>query len=1427
MLEFAWSNLPNNLIQIGLTVSAAALVLFVLRRVLKKRYPARAICFVWALLAIRLLVPVQFTLPDPPVQITPPERTLYVTYRWNADAADAMPSGTPQAEQVQAERPRGEWMTESEFENRAINVNGPWMNAIHVDNVLVMVWLIGILYNALRQWRDYRRYLRQLNRPSADAQRDTLRRVFAEQKQSLGVRRDIPLVVTPAADCPMLAGFLKPTLYLPDEALSEQEAMFIFRHELTHYKRGDLWLKLLLTAAKTVHWFNPLVYLMARFAQEDIELACDDAVVRGMDSVQRRAYGETILRSAAAQVKKRALVSCFTGDKETLMRRFEGLFDKRAKKRGVALVVAAAVLVGTLGCAVSVGESKNELTEELRLQLAQEWLQRPEYETTNATVKLDGDDTYILYDHYNKVVWEGEIVQSLPLRTGAKLSFEKDGDGWQVSGSELIAESGVASLDEFRILYENDLGFPDFLGRIAQSDWDPSMMDISTPDKAAVNLLYLRGNISVREGIQEDICDVSVTFADGSEVTITMANQFDEGWLPQDWHEYDGGNNRTAADLAQQYARGVLHKSGQFIYPILSAQKRQDFITQQGMGENGGINWEYGTSSPSYRDFALVPTSGGEYIVVFQMYAGGVDDYREACLVETGSADGRSVILDVRQVERGSNMTNSELFRLYYDSGLAWPVVPEGADRFNDQPLDTLTTPDYAAAVAFSYIGGISAFAPISENGNEAVVRLHFADGSPSVDVRMERTDGYWMPVGIATQFDDGFAATAESGGETVALPAGQDIAGAVNAAETAGGIPQLQNDDVITLRFGAQPAGDVTLTERDINIDSGTPRYDARLDVETTLPHSADGVYTYTVEPSMGQYLSSQYPDMFYRAVTADYTDESGTARTATFVFCTTNGDAQPDYTITSTTYRNDTYGYTLTLPECFVGQGYATESADSIVFGLANALPGYSDNPTDGGTVMCLSVGSTVVLEENNGANWEENFPMPCKKLAELDGLTYYLEFASDVQYDPQDEAIAAAYTEMYQAAQAITPDALSFEGQTDRQWERLQEKRLSDLGWHYGTQILFESGSSGSVSVAPDIGDGSCTVVWSNPDGMQETRYAERVWFDDVQAAPTRAESLGSSDTMTTAAQFSVFYRNDLGLPFYDAEQVARLQSGYLYPEQTDSGLDLSTPEAGAAFTILRNATGQLEASEEIPDADEGTWWANFRFDDGTLLKLEMQPVQLDSSQGAVWLPIGWRILDASGEIIDGAGRQYSPYDAQVYATATDYYGYRDTDDLLWYLDMGWADGAYAEGILSELDRRWKLDPAAVEEAVAQAGTQAQTLWLTHRGDIEPRFSEDEIEAAYQAVRDYAAENGFSVENLRYDTVTDWSQSQVILRNGVLQDNVQQDGLTIDDVITVVGDAQFSADAWRENADGWSFILYRGADGRWVLEDGAYGY
>lgn len=1426
MLEFAWSNLPNNLIQIGLTVSAAALVLFLLRRVLKKRYPARAICFVWGLLAIRLLVPVQFALPDPPVQVTP--RTTYLT-QTDFTPAQLTRAGLPVIEQ-DGETTTRRWVTAEQAQALTPN-DMPSLISFNLGYVLVCIWGLGMAVFAGWQAFAYWKFAYLLRLSATPAERDTLRRVFADQKQSLGIRRDIPLVVTPAADCPMLAGFLRPALYLPDEALSEQEAMFIFRHELTHYKRGDLWLKLLLTAAKAVHWFNPLVYLMARFAQEDIELACDDAVVRGMDSAQRRAYGETILRSAAAQVKKRALVSCFTGDKETLMRRFEGLFDKRAKKRGVALVVAAAVLVGTLGCAVSVGESKDALTDELRMQLVEQWAQseNPKY---GYTVKLDGDNTYALFDHTNTVMWDDEVIESVPHRLCWQLSFEKGEDGWQVSDAERIAENGVTSLDDFRLLYENDLGFPDFL----MVDWSDPLMDISTPDQAAVNLLHLDISASIGDAVldppqtmQDDINETTFLLADGSEVNITMVNQFGEGWLPQDFtypsqpHVRNAGwedaiNNRTAADLAQQYARGVLHKSGQYIYPILSAQKRQDFIAQQGMGENGGINWEYGTSSPSYRDFALVPTSSGEYIVVFQMYAGGVDDYREAYLVETGSADGRSVILDVRQVERGGNMTNSELFRLYYDSGLAWPVVPEGAERFNDQPLDTLNTPDYAAAVAFSYIGGISAFAPISESGNEAVVLLHFADGSPSVDVRMERTDGYWMPVGIASQLDDGFGATAESGGETVALPAGQDIAGAVNAAETAGGIPQLQNDDVITLRFGAQPAGDVTLTERDINIDSGTPRYDTRLDVETTLPHSADGVYTYTVEPSMGQYLSSQYPDVFDRAVTVDYTDESGTARTATFVFCTTNGDAQPDYTITSTTYHNDTYGYTLTLPECFVDRGYLQEIEETVKFGMKNAWPSEFTDPFVGGTVMTLCIEATDSLEAQYGADWVQNYPLPCKELTERDGMTYYLEFASDVQYDPQDETIKTAYTEMYQAAEAMDGSSITIDEPDEAQRQARMKEWLCDMADTEGYTRYTIGGADRAIfywDCAVEVDGNTATAVFALRAGAgRHCRAVEILEASDEGGYHlTRQDWIMDENTPTDSLErFLLRFDNGLALPQWQEDEVrALMEAG---PAALRDPVQAAEWTLGLSGGTVDNRRTNGEQGEEI---------FRYTWADGSQVTLVMKTVQLGDAAQPIYLPIRW-----DAETAGGSGWEYDPYTYMMCRDNNDFSGC-PAEELAYYLTL--SDGAYTENILYELDLRWQDDPEGVDWLMEAQEASISSLWESHKAanpDIfGARFSEDEIEAAYQAVRDYAAENGFSVENLRYDTVTDWSQSQVILRNGVLQDNVQQDGLTLDDVITVVGDAQFGENAWRESADGWSFTLYRGADGRWMLEDGAYGY
>lgn len=1519
MFPVSWSGLINNVVQIGLTVSAAALVLFLLRRVMKKRYPARAICFVWALLAIRLLIPVQLTLPDAPVQVTPiravtvdmsPREEMQST----AQAAAADETRTPRVSVY-----RGDEM----WHEVPVGWNFP------VAKMMFILWGAGILAFLGWQAYSYIGFVYLARETGQAAERDTLRRVFEEQKQSLGIRRDIPLVVTPAADCPMLAGFLRPALYLPDEALSEQEALFVFRHELTHLKRGDLWLKLLLTAARAVHWFNPLVYLMARFAQEDIELACDDAVVCGMDGAQRRAYGETILKSATAQVKKRALVSCFTGDKKTLMRRFEGLFDTRAKKRGVALILAVAVLVGSLGCAVSVGESKDsdETFEARALEVANVWAQSyvdedyeahqrylsPQNETYSAESFSTGGADYqryvveyepedqtclIVYEY----VWDEARVQewgiqsvqtNIPYREAQRLYFiEENGTLlideaiWVASSDESDLDGAVTSLEEFRILYENDLGLPDYTPYV---DGENPQLS-SDPAERAVQILHLGGGSAevvrsrdVTNDGENDLDEVQYTFATGEQLGIIMA-----AGQPQDYTYGDGENNRTAADLAQQYARAVSYESVWPLYPVLSGEEQQGLVRQmlylagysEEEMENENAVWysKYGASSPSFRNYVIVPGKDeNTCIAVFQMYGGGVTDGRTAANITVGKENGRVAITGLAQFEYDGGLgyilteiggesisqTQSELFRLLYGSGLPWPDMEYGnsgeivTDSYNSEPIENLEQPLTAAEAVFSffhetyeytegdthYVRSRPLFtaALVQEDDAEAVVRLHFADGSPSVDVQMQKTGDYWLPVGFSGQFDDGFGAYLVEDDSLVSyaeLPVGATVAQAIENAN--GEIPLVQAGQVIKLEpaWGKILPVDGTLSDAVVRAD-GTLQYTEKETQKSSirfevLQERRSAVYLYTAEHIPAEYLSSASPDYIYRGVTVTYRSAHITGieqeYTAAFVYRLATGSAasQPDYTITSTTYHNDTYGYTLTLPECFVDRGYLQEMEENVRFGMKNASPSEFTDPFVGGTVMTLCIEATAYLQDSFGEDWVRGHPVPCVELAEHNGLTYYLAFASDVQYDPADAEITAQYGEMRQAAESMGGSAISFDGQTNAQHENEQELLLRDLSYSYAYRqsSTGEGPYTDQITVVPDVADHSAlvTIRFTNWQGDYYFTTVERVRYDRTDTVtPSHTETLlNTSDGVRSLEQFILAFPLEQELPYFEGQGLESLSDMASRPASQDNP-DLSTPQACAAYALHLVAGEWAGADDTQP---EETTWCTYQWEDG-FVQITLQRVQLADDSPVLWLPIGWRTEESGIGFVGQWPHYYS-----VLAHMPDYYSARDTDDLLWYLDMGWADGAYAEAVWDEIDRRWRLNPEEVESAIDNYsgwsdGAAMREMWQQHRDSLEPRFSDSEIETAYQAVRDYAAANGFSVENLRYDPASERAWSESIMENGVLQDNVQQDGLTIDDVITVVGDAQFGEDAWRESAEGWSFALYRGTDGRWVLEDGAFGY
>lgn len=1227
MLQFS-EKLLNNLMQIGLTVSLAALVPLILRRLMKKRYPARMVCVVWAILALRLLVPVQLTLPQAPVQVMP--RTNYVV---QSNQTAFRQAGLPVAQNP------ARWVTGTQAQMLSAADTGT-VKTVDITDILLTLWLAGVISCILWQGIGYYRLIRSLKGKSRSVERADLHTILQEQCADLVIDREIPLRVSAAADCPMLAGFIHPTLYLPDERISRTDAAFIFRHELTHYKHGDLWLKLLLLAARCLHWFNPLVHLIARFAQEDIEAACDDAVVRGHDGAYRRAYGETILRSAIAQAQKRkALVSCFGDDKKTLMRRFEGLFDKSVKKRGVALVVMIALLVGSLSCTIAVGDNDKGLTKELRIQLAQK--QANEAENLGYTVKLDGKDTYLITDRE----FSDNPGETIPGRVVQKLTFAKQDGEWAVSNSEIVPENGrVTSLDEFKLLYENDLGLPDFLSDSNQ--WKiTNGYNISDPVNAAEVLLGIFPAASQVEGSNQDaapyndIRKVTFTFKDNSKVVVTMVNQFGQGWLPQDWTDGSGVRSRTAADLAQQYARAVLHKSAQYIFPILTPDGQKDLIAQQ-MAMTGGEQWtwKYGPSSPSATDFVLVPTDDENSCrVVFRLSGSGVNDARSAYTVQTIRENkNSSVIGNIRELSTDS-MTQSELFRTYYATGLSWPTVPQYIDSMDTQMIRGYADPAQAAMQYFgmalrgdSYLmlvkdtevirRATGSFGEGDSNTETAVVQLTFGDSSAPVKVQLEKTAaGYWQPVGVVEDI------TAKSGEQELGI--GANARGAL----ITGKLPELAVGDTIKFTFANEPSGGVQLTNRLVNSD-GTMQ-DALTDEQTVLTKTADG-WTYTVPESMSKSLTSTAVEPYLHALVLEYTDARHIQHKAAALYAMQNGEAATvvhgDETLNSVAYRNDVLDYTLELPLSVHNTvGISQYEDGSVHFNMLDEADSSSAHDI---CIMTLNVDATAVLHSEYGENWTKNYPSPVKQLAEKDGLTYYLAYVSDVQYDPANQEIAAKYKEMFTAAQNITADDFVLDDLTDKDGTVRRAQLLTSLGAHYAV-LHMGAQHDQPYQVAVNTDNNSCEVYVSRIDWTTEAQYkvyaADRVTFEDItNTEPTTVEHLADSAKGLTAEQFDLLY-GTLDLPVYTDDELANLQR-VLQKDQI--------PEQGAAFFLgLGDMYGIFDGDSVKIYGDNNEFASlTYRFTDpntgkenGKYVKLTMHKTTADSSLPALWIPYSYEL------------------------------------------------------------------------------------------------------------------------------------------------------------------------------------------------------
>lgn len=271
MMSELFRNMLNASAQGSIVIAAVIL----LRPVLK-RAPRKYICLLWILAGIRLLMP--FSLESS--LSLQPRQEMVTESQWQ----QLQQFGTVLPEHAPMELPLEEIPVVMPQEPAELPENSTAMEILpreepkvefHINWAAVLpgLWLAGAGGMALYGVISY---------------------VLLKRRIREAIRLEDGTWETDRIGTAFILGYFRPRIYLP-MGMGEDQRALILKHEQTHLKRLDHWTKLIGFLALAVHWFNPLVWIAYWMLCKEIELACDEAVVAGMDLSQRKCYSAALL----------------------------------------------------------------------------------------------------------------------------------------------------------------------------------------------------------------------------------------------------------------------------------------------------------------------------------------------------------------------------------------------------------------------------------------------------------------------------------------------------------------------------------------------------------------------------------------------------------------------------------------------------------------------------------------------------------------------------------------------------------------------------------------------------------------------------------------------------------------------------------------------------------------------------------------------------------------------------------------------------------------------------------------------------------------------------------------------------------------------------------------------------------------------------
>lgn len=292
-------------------MSCFILIIFVHRKYRGARFSRKLYYFIWFIISIRLIIPLDISIDKPIYSIT---TTI---------------------------EEHGNRYNEANGEVLLIKENGT--NIIKsIRTNLWKIWLTGAILYFSYNLLIYISFKLKIKKNLSNVNQEIYHR-FYNLKSEIVPNKKILIRESSIIGSPMILGIISPMLIIP-KTINIEDLEFIFRHELIHFKRKDITYKLVIFFATMIHWFNPIVHMMGEIAREDLELSCDEEVVRGMCKEYKLRYSKVLVESAL-ESRNLTCVANFSSWGKTMKKRIDVILDDINKKSGKPLIIISIILI--------------------------------------------------------------------------------------------------------------------------------------------------------------------------------------------------------------------------------------------------------------------------------------------------------------------------------------------------------------------------------------------------------------------------------------------------------------------------------------------------------------------------------------------------------------------------------------------------------------------------------------------------------------------------------------------------------------------------------------------------------------------------------------------------------------------------------------------------------------------------------------------------------------------------------------------------------------------------------------------------------------------------------------------------------------------------------------------------------------------------